>query len=86
MIRINNNENCIVFGNVYGYAMYVLFPQRFTTRPTAREIFIENTFDHTVFVEPRLTETIPGLTLQIEKENPNLDLLNCRKFTGSTHF
>ena len=86
MIRISDIEDCIEFGDVYSYGMYVFFPPNVTTRPTLRELLIENICDHTIFVEPRLTETIPGVTLQIEKENPNLDLLNCQKFTGSNHF
>lgn len=51
-----------------------------TPRPTAREIFIENLCEHTVYVVPKLTVPIPGLSLQFEKENPNGDLLNCAIF------
>ena len=85
MIRISDIDDSIEFGDVYSYGMYVLFSPNFTTRPTARELFIENICDHTIFVEPRLTEAIPGVTLQIEKENPNLDLLNCQNLTGFNH-
>lgn len=49
----------------------------FACRPVARDITIENTTDTTIYVEFSFSSAFSGVELEIEKNNPNMEYLQC---------
>ena len=53
----------------------------FACRPVARDITIENTTNATIYVEFSFSSAFSGVELEIEKNNPNMEYLQCTKWS-----
>ena len=51
----------------------------FERSPVARDITIENITDMTIYAEFSFSSAFSGVELEIEKNNPNMEYLLCRR-------
>lgn len=54
----------------------------FEFSPVARDITIENITDMTIYAEFSFSSSFSGVELEIEKNNPNMEYLQCTKWIG----